>query len=145
MTTRAGLVGLLTGLVATVLLVYPLAIAWPVYSALWFWAAVITAVFVTMGGGALAVRWSGSVHFVRSVALGGLAGGLAGTLVYCWLGAAAAGLVGNALSQNSQAEALAAIIRQIQGTFLACFLGGIGLGSLGGWLTHPRWGSQADV
>jgi hypothetical protein len=155
MTTRAGWVGLLTGLAATVILFYPLAIAWLAGITPWFWIAILAAAALTIGGGALAVRWSGSVHPGRCAALGGLAGGLAGSLVYCLLGAAAAGLAwyqplffgatGESLGQFTQAELMAAVIRQTQEVFLACFLGGAGLGLLGGWLARPRRGSQTDV
>lgn len=141
MTTRAGLVGLLTGLVATVILFYPLAMAWPAETTPWFWIAILVAAVLTIGGGALAARWSGSVQPGRCAALGGLAGGLAGTVIFCLLGAAAAGMPG----QFSQAESMAAVIRQTQEVFMVCFLGGTGLGLLGGWLAHPRRGNQTDI
>ncbi len=153
MTTKAGWAGLLTGLAATLLLFYPLAVAWPSDSADWPW--IVAAAILTLGGGSLAGRWSGSSHPTRCAALGGLAGGLAGTLVFCLLGAAAAGLAGaaplfeqaanNPLRQHPQIELIAGIARQTQGAFLASFLGGIGLGLLGGWLACPRRGAQADV
>jgi hypothetical protein len=152
MTTRAGLVGLLTGLTATMILVYPFFIAGSTGSTPRDWIAVVAAAVLTIGGGALTARWSGARHPGRCAALGGLAGGLAGTLVFCLLGAAAAGSVflferaaDGALRQPSQVESVAAIVRQTQGTFLACFLGGIGMGLLGGWLACPRQGSQADI
>jgi hypothetical protein len=152
MTTRAGFTGLLTGLAVTLILVYPLAIAHPIGYTPLFWFA--TAAAVTIGGGALAGRWSGSTHPIRCAALGGVAGGLAGTLVFCWLGAAAAGLTGaislfahstdETVIQNARIEAIAAIVRQTEMTFLASFLGGIGLGLLGGWLACPRQ-SSVDI
>ena len=130
MTTRAGFIGLLTGLAATFLLVYPLAIARPTGG--WPWGWMIAAAVLILTGGWLAGRRSGSVSPARCAALGGLAGGLAGALVFCLLGAAAAGLAGvNSLS-------VAAVIRLTQATFLACFLAGLGLGALGGWLACPR-------
>jgi hypothetical protein len=155
MTTRAGLVGLLTGLAATVFLVYPFALAWPAGTTSWFWIALLAAATLTIGGGALAARWSGSVHSGRCAALGGLAGGLAGTMIFCLLGAAAAGLAwylplffgstDGMLGQFTQIELMAAVIRQTQEVFMACFLGGSGLGLLGGWLARPRLGGQTDV
>jgi len=155
MTTRAGFIGLLTGLVATLFLMYPLAVAGPDASALWRWIAVFAAAALMVGGGALAGRRSGAAQPARCAALGGLAGGLAGTIVFCLLGAAAAGLAGAALPlaqatdeitrQRLLIEAIAATVRQTQGTFLACFLGGTGLGLLGGWLVCPRRGSPKDV
>lgn len=146
MTTRAGFVGLLTGLAATFILVYPLCFAWPAGSTPWNWIATAVASGLTIGGGWLVGRWSGSTDPGRCAALGGLAGGLAGSLVFCLLGAAAAGLAGVApLSERTQTEAIATIVRQTQGAFLVSFLGGVGLGLLGGWLARPRQGSQTDV
>jgi hypothetical protein len=155
MTTRAGLIGLLIGLIATLFLVYPLAVAWPAGSTFWYWVAVLAIAALTVGGGALAGRWSGATQPGRCAALGGLAGGLAGTTVFCLLGAAAAGLAGAmplfaqaadaATRQRLLIEAIAAMVRQTQGTFLVCFFGGTGLGLLGGWLACPRRGSQTGV
>ena len=151
MTTKAGLAGLLTGLFATMILVYPLAIAWPADSMHWIWIAVVAAAAITISGGSLAGRWSGSVHSGRCAALGGLAGGLAGTIVFCLLGAATAGLAGSeplfeqatndAIRQHSQIEAISVIVRLTQGTFLASFLGGIGLVA-GDRRHHPRLGRR---
>jgi len=142
MTTRAGFIGLLTGLIATLLLVYPLAIAWPAATP-WRWMAVLAAAALTVGGGWLAGRWSGSRQPVRCAALGGLAGGLAGVIVFCLLGAAAAGLAG--VPFTSQQPLVETIVYQTQVAFLVSFFGGIGLGLLGGWLAHPRRGGQPDV
>ncbi len=146
MTTRAGFTGLLTGLVVTISLAYPLASAWPPDSAPWSWVAL--AATLTVGGGFLAGRWSGSPLPIRCAALGGLAGGLTGSLVFCWLGAAAAGLTGAAIpaaSQPAQVEIITAIVCQTQLTFLACFGAGTGLGLLGGWLARPRRGNPAEI
>ncbi|MGC1376035.1 MAG: hypothetical protein WA821_07435 [Anaerolineales bacterium] len=146
MTTRAGFTGLLTGLVATLFLAYPFAVAWPAASTLWRWIAVFAAAALMVGGGALAGRRSGAAQPARCAALGGLAGGLAGVIVFCLLGAAAAGLAaGETTRQRLLVEAIAAMVRQTQATFLAYFLGGIGLGLLGGWLACPRRGSPKDV
>jgi hypothetical protein len=132
MTTRAGFAGILTGLVTVMVLVYPLVIALHTTSV--YWIAVILAMFVTMGGGLLAGKWSGFVRPVRCVVLGGLAGGLAGMIVFCLLGAASAGLV---VSASSRVESVTMIVRQTHGTFLGLFLGGIILGAFGGWLASP--------
>ena len=163
MTTRAGLVGLLTGLTVTAVLTYPIfsTISWtylpgqPVSLIPWTWIAVAAAAALTIGGGSLAGRWSGSRQPGRCATLGGLAGGLAGMLVFCLLGAAAAGLTGvvplfehvadDTLRQHAQIEAIAAIVYQTQAFSLIAFLGGIGLGLLGGWLACPRRGIQPDV
>ena len=110
---------------------------------------------ITIGGGSLARNWSGSVHPGRCAVLGGLAGGLAGVIVFCLLGAAVAGLAGSAslfkqtanetTRQYTQTEVIASIVSLTQMTFLLSFLGGVGLGSLGGWLARPRHNGQADV
>jgi hypothetical protein len=155
MTTRAGFAGLLTGLSVTMILVYPLAIAWPEGITHWLWIAVVVAVAITIGGGALAGNWSGSVHPIRCAGLGGLAGGLAGVIFFCLLGAAVAGLIGSVplfeqpirdtIRQRSQIEVIATIVSLTQRTFLASFLGGIGLGSLGGWLACSRRDGPTDI
>ena len=156
MTSKAGLAGLLTGLTATMILVYPLAIAWHTCSTQWIWVAVATAAALTIGGGSLAAHWSRSIHPARCAALGGLAGGLAGAIVFYLLGAAAAGLAGAlplftqaandiTIQQRLQNEVIVAIVSLTQWTFLASFLSGIGLGALGGWLARPRQENQTDV
>jgi hypothetical protein len=143
MITRAGFAGILTGLTATIILIYPLAIALPAGSTGWIW--IIVAAAITIRGGSLAGRWSGSVQPSRCATLGGLAGGLAGVIVFCLLDAAAAGLNASAASSNDRIESITTIVSLTQSTFLISFLGGIGLGSLGGWLACPRRDGQADT
>jgi hypothetical protein len=140
MTTRAGFVGILTGLITVMVLVYPLAIAR--YATSIYWISAVLAVLVTVGGGLLAGRWSGSVRPVRCALLGGLAGGLAGVIVFCLLGAASAGLT---VFAPTRVECIAMMMRQTQGTFLSLFLGGIVLGSLGGWLSSPRQDGREEL
>lgn len=162
MTTRAGLIGILTGLMTTIL-IYPLFAAW--HSAypngvitdttLHVWIGAVLAGFLMFGGGFFAGRRSGSAHPGRCAALGGLASGLAGTIVFCLWGAAAAGsvwlvspsgsTVNEIVSQYSQIEIIDIIVRQTQGIFLVLFLGGTGLGAVGGWLSHPRHLSREEV
>jgi hypothetical protein len=132
MTTRAGFIGFLTGLVITMTLVYPLVIA---ASTHWIWIG--AAAVITTSGGALAGRWSGAVQPIRCAALGGLAGGVAGIIFFCLLGAAAASLIAVASA--------AAIVILTHKIFLVSFLGGIELGALGGWMTYPRHENQKDV
>jgi hypothetical protein len=139
MTTKAGLAGILSGLTATLILFHPLIYG----STNWFWIAVTTATLVTIGGGWLAGRWSGSVNPVRCAVLGGVAGGLGGAIVFCLLGAGVAGMT--AANGQSQAELVAAIVNLTQKIFLISFLSGVGLGSLGGWLAHPRQDNQTDT
>jgi len=139
MTTKAGAAGILSGLIATLILLRPLVFG----STNWFWIAVTTAALITIGGGFVAGRWSGSVQPVRRAVLGGLSGGLAGAIIFCLLGAGVAGMT--AANGRSQVEAIAAMVNRTQWTFLILFLNGVGLGSLGGWLAHPRSGGQAEV
>jgi hypothetical protein len=130
MTTRAIWAGLLGGLAATLVLFYPLWMYWQDGSTPLYWIAMSAAAILTIGAGSLAGRWAGSVSPIRRAALGGLSGALAGTLVYCLPGAAAAGL--------SSPAGTASLVARTQLAFLACFAAGSALGALGGWLSHPR-------
>jgi len=157
MTTRAGSAGLLTGLITTIL-IYSLFTTWPdAYLHGWPISAGIVAalsVLSVMGGGFLGARWSRSSHPGRCAALGGLAGGLAGTAVFCWWGAAAAGfdrtvfpffpVINETICQHTQFEIINTIYKTL-GTFLAFFLCGSGFGALGGWLACHRQRIQGDV
>jgi hypothetical protein len=158
MTTRAGLTGLLTGLMTTIM-VYPLFLTWsdaylyarPGY----IWIVAVFSVLLVMGGGFWAARWSGSTLPIRCAALGGLAGGLAGAIVFCLWGSAAAGLnrtmlplgptINETICPYTQFETIGTIIQLTLGTFLALFLGGSGFGAVGGWLACPRQHIQLDV
>ena len=88
-----------------------------------------------------------SIHG-RCAALGGLAGGLAGSVVFCLWGAAAAGSAGwvTTFTRASipQIEIISAIIRQTMGMFLVLFLSGSGLGAIGGWLSNHRNRNRTD-
>ena len=149
MTTRAGLSGLLTGGVATMIL-YPLFLICPdvylrsetVCASYPLWAVVIAAVILAMSGGLAAGWWSQAARPAHRAALGGLAGGLAGTIVFYLWGAAAAGLARWAAPLGSfaggpvsQVGWIDAVIRQTMNIFLALFLGGIVSGAAGGWLS----------
>ncbi|MBI5954677.1 MAG: hypothetical protein HY865_23720 [Chloroflexi bacterium] len=139
MTTKAGAAGILSGLIATLILLRPRVFG----STNWLWIAVTAAALVTIGGGWMAGRWSGSVQPVRCAVLGGLCGGLAGAILFCLLGAGVAGVT--AANGQPQAEVIAEIVNRTQWMFLILFLSGIGLGALGGWLAHPRNNGQIDV
>src|SRR5512135_1892463 len=129
MTTRAGLVGLLTGMVATaILFIINRSVSWD-------WFTITPSVLMILGGGYLAGHRSGTIRPWRSSALGGLAGGLAGSLVFCLFGAA---MVGRAERVHSEL----ATVRQTYTAFLFCFGGGLGLGALGGWLARPFGNGQ---
>ncbi len=155
MTTRAGFAGLLTGLLTT-LIIYPLFMASPdvfldghtAGSTPLVWIVAAAVVILMVGAGFVAARWSGSAHTGRCAALGGLAGGLAGTIIFCLWGAAAAGSarwVFTAGETISQAEIIAAIVRQTMGIFLMLFLGGCSLGAQGGMLACSRAPRREDV
>ena len=155
MTTRAGFAGLLTGLVTT-LIIYAFFIASPgvflngeLAGTTSFWIATTAEVILMIGGGLFAARWSGSIHPGRCAALGGLAGGLAGSVVFCLWGAAAAGSAGWVTTFNRasipQIEIISTIIRQTMGMFLVLFLSGSGLGAIGGWLSNHRNRNRTDV
>ncbi len=146
MTTRAGAAGLLTGLIASIL-IYPLFIARPeaflqgrTAGPVWVATALVTLLMIA--GGFWAGRWSRSSQPGRSAILGALAGGLAGAILFCLWGAAAAGCARWAIplerASVSQVEALSAIVRQTLGMFLFLFLGGSLLGAFGGWLSSLR-------
>ena len=155
MTTRAVLAGLISGLITTIMM-YPLFIArpeaflyqWPVGSTYPAWIAFAMITLLMIGGGYLAGRWNGSAHPLRRAALGALAGGLAGTIIFCLWGAATAGSARWISAANETPwliESLDGIVRHTMGMFLALFLGGSGLGALGGSLTGPGKQNQAEV
>ncbi len=103
MLTRAGLVGLGTGIVVSGVLFYPLYAVWPgLYVEGWPAASrllgillVVPAVALLVLGGGRAAARSGAARPGPRIALGALAGGLAALVLFCTLGAtAAAGLAG---------------------------------------------------
>lgn len=131
MTTRAGTVGLLTGLIITIIL-------YPLYGfSAGVWIAAVVAVMLMIGGGLYAARWSGSKQPIRCAVLGALAGGLAGMVVFCLWAAAVA--------VTAQAGSISAVVHSTMGMFLLLFLGGSGLGTLGGWLARINRSAQPDV
>lgn len=156
MTTRAGTTGLVTGLVLTIM-IYPLYYAWrlanlsgQVTGSFYIWIAGIAVGMVALAGGIWAARWAGSVQKDRRAALGALAGALAGTILFCLWGAAAAGdLVDQAFSSNPTWYVQASKIRLITGRtmlmFLSLFIGGGLAGGLGGLLTTPKGSKKKDV
>ncbi len=159
MTTRAGFAGILTGLLST-LLIYPIFIARPdaflqmrsADSVGYIWIAAIVIALMMIAGGVTAGRWSHSTHAWRRTALGGLAGGLAGAIIFCLWGAATAGLArwvspldNPTIGSIPQIEILNAIIRQTMVAFLVLFLAGSGLGALGGWLSDRRQRDRVEI
>ena len=159
MTTRAGFAGILTGLLTT-LLIYPIFIAQPdailhmgsVDSPGYIWIALVAIIILLISGGFSAGRWSHSNQAWRRTALGSLAGGLAGAIIFCLLGAATAGLArwGSPLDDPTmgpvpQIEVMNTIIRQTMVAFLVLFLAGSGLGALGGWLSNRRQSDRVEI
>ncbi len=157
MTTRAGAAGLITGLVITIM-IYPLYATWLVASrsgqiavvSFSIWIGGIAAVLLVLGGGIWAARWSGSTQPGRCAALGGLSGGLAGTIVYCLWGAAAAGVFNGSyidagILPQTRGETISLIIRQTMVMFLLLFLSGNVMGMLGGWLVSFRASKKTEA
>jgi hypothetical protein len=137
MTTRAGAAGLLTGLITTVIIEFFFLTSpteflrgWPGISAAHFWAADALTVLMLAAGGFVAARRSGAGSAWHRSALGALAGGLAGTVVYCLWGAAAAGA---SAGVDFDGQIAATGIR-----FLWLFSGGALFGALGGRLACRR-------
>lgn len=142
MTTRAGFTGILAGLALTIF-IYLLPAAWQGAGRVDFAgcarAAIPVAVIALPAAGLLAAWWSGSTQPARCAVLGGLAGGLAGTVVYCLWGAAAGWYPQiQAAGAPSPVESISAIVRNTLAMFLALSLGGALLGSPGGWLACFR-------
>jgi hypothetical protein len=120
-----------------------------------FWMGAAVTAILMIGAGFMAARWNRFARPGRCAVLGGLAGGLAGTIVFCLWGAAAAGSTwpvwvcdqatsgGNC--QPEQVEMIGAIVLQTLGMFLVLFLGGTGLGVVGGRLGSLRSGVVTEV
>ena len=158
MTTRAGSAGLLTGVLIT-MIIFPLFTAWQdanlhgelVSATLSAWIAAAAAFVLTCGGSFLAARGSKSSHPGRCAALGGLAG----AIVFCLWGAAAAGMVGpmslfgmaakQVICQDPQVEIIRETVSQTTAIFLVLFLGGTSVGAFVGWLTCLRPRIQMDT
>jgi hypothetical protein len=148
MTTRAGTIGLITGAIATILsylfffvlpLVYMrtgwLPASWP-----GGWTGEILIGLVFSAGGAIAARRSGAAKPWRCATLGALAGGLAGTVVFCLWGAAHAGMTVLFLDHlvfNSR-------VYLTMSAFIQLFAEGTLLGGLGGWLGTLGRKTQAE-
>lgn len=99
---------------------------------LWFWLQIGLTVSLLTAGGFWTARRSGAVKLWRRVVLGALAGGLAGTVIFCLWGAAACGLPGGAVPGIS----VKTVVRDTLFTFLVLFMGGAAMGGLGGCLTR---------
>ncbi|MBN2006532.1 MAG: hypothetical protein JXA21_24485 [Anaerolineae bacterium] len=156
MTTRAGLAGLITGLLLSAALFYPLYYVWPdicVNAEAWqghSWMATgllaMAAAILTVFGSGLAAAWSGAAQ-PRRIWLGALAGWIAAIILFCSLGAAAAGTPGlghsfrdlgnHGLEDRLATETVLQIARWTHRTFWGLTLAGVLLGALGGWRFAP--------
>lgn len=149
MTTRAGSAGLVTGLVLTIM-VYPLYYAWrsaivtgQVTGSSYIWIAAVSAWLVILSGGILAACWSGSIQKGRRAVLGALAGAIAGTILFCLWGAAAAGDLVDQIPLGEttwyiQAARVRLITSRTMILFIVLFFGAGLAGALGGLLTTPK-------
>jgi hypothetical protein len=159
MTTRAGMSGLVTGCVLIVVLFYPFYIilpgifvyGWPARSERLGLALVAVAAAVLVAGGGWAAWWGGARSRAQRASLGAVAGSLAGLVLFCGLGAAAAGAAGAgpllasavALSGNAgrsiwlHVESTIRIVWWTGETFWALALVGAVLGAVGGLYVRP--------
>jgi len=155
MTTRAGLAGLGTGILLIGLLFYPLYIllpglfveGWPGGS--WVAGGILLAAgaALVVFGGCLGAHWSGVTARGKRAWLGALAGGLAATLLFCSLGAGAAGVLGLGLGfeqaspagidSHWTAESVLRITTWTHAAFWGLLLSGMLLGALGSLLRPP--------
>lgn len=159
---KAFLVGLGGGLALIAVLFYPLYVllpdemlaGWPVGSRSIGFILQIVAALLPVATGFLAAYWAGVGSRQEGALLGALAGGVAGTVLYFGLGAAAAAVMGNAplLEHGLLSSAEGELVRLVSeaatgvawwsyGAFWAALLAGTGLGAVGG-LAVPS-GSQA--
>lgn len=143
MTTRAGSAGLITGLSLTLILFLFLSpvlnldgkpLGTPVY------IAGIGGAMIICTGGYQAARRGGSPLAGRCAALGTVAGGLAGAVVFCLWGAAFAGQ-----SAIRQAGSINIIISLTMDLFIGLFVYGSLLGGLGGWLASFTRRGQTET
>lgn len=144
MTTKAGLTGLITGLIASIITHLILAGSGGLTSA---WTSFILLVglmvLLMVASGFVSVRWCRASQPGRSIALGGLSGILAGTILFCFRGAAAAG--STYLATLSTGDLVPVIVNQTIDTFLVLFISGGLTGGIGGWLASShRWASRDD-
>lgn len=144
MTTRAGFTGLIAGLIASVASYLVFAVSNG--SGGLVTAFIFVEVFQLLLAGAAgftAVRWTKAAQPGRCIALGGLAGILDGTILFCLWGAATAGTT--YLTNQSIASLVPVVVNQtmdmFQNIFISCGLAG----AFGGWLASSRrWITHDD-
>lgn len=146
MNRNAVYVGCLAGVGVVAALFYPLYVVVPAAQfadwqpgskSLGLILSLIT-IIVTAVGGMLAARWGGAVTRWNGAKLGALAGGIAGTMAFAALGAAAAGTVGLGSTADSVVQTITFTYAALWGMLLA----GTTLGALGGLLSPLGSGGE---
>jgi len=144
MTTKAGVTGLSAGLIATIFsfLVFSISDE-PGGIVIAFLLMEAFQLILAGAAGFAAVRWSKAAQPGRCAALGGLAGAIDGSILFCLWGAAAAG--STYLSNQSMADLVPVVVNQtmdmFQNIFITCGLAG----AFGGWLASSRrWSTRDD-
>jgi hypothetical protein len=137
MTSKAGLAGLISGLIATTIsyLVMSDAGLFPSVFTLLILLADLLLV-LAVASGFLACRWCKSTQPGRCIALGGFTGVIAAVILFCLWGAAAAGKAH--LSGLSRADMVPMIVKHTVDTFMILFVAGGLAGCAGGWLSSSR-------
>jgi hypothetical protein len=143
MTTQAGWIGILAGMITGILLV-PLTILVLNGNSWAAWGNDLLFILMMTGGGYIASRKSLATRRWRCTILGGLAGALAGSLTFCLWGGVAAG-INLASSGADMAYLISQIIRRTEGFFLALFVSGTLLGAMGGWISRIGKQNQEEV
>jgi hypothetical protein len=143
MTTRTGLAGLVTGLIASIITHLILSGSGTLPSA---WTALILLadllIPLTVTCGFVSVKWSKAHQPGRCIALGGVSGLLAGTILFCFQGAAAAGTTYHVTL--STGDLVPVIVNQTIDTFLLLFISSGLAGGIGGWLASSRRWTRRD-
>ena len=137
MTTKAGLTGLVAGLIGSIFLYFLTAISNdPGGSVAVFLFIQLFQLILAGAAGFTAVRWSKAAKPGRCVALGGLAGVLDGLILFSLWGAASAGTT--YLTNQSTTDLVPMVVNQTMNMFQIIFIScGLG-GAYGGWLASSR-------
>jgi hypothetical protein len=150
MTTRSGLVGVITGSLAAMIIhiiisVWPDAVISMGVMVKIHWAVKGFIIILFAMTGYVAAKWNRSVERWRCTALGSLAGGIAGFFLFSLWGASFSVLQPWALSANySQIMKTGYLIQFTIAFFLQLFLAGTLFGSLGGFLVQPHKTKEED-
>jgi hypothetical protein len=134
MTTRAGWIGILAGIITGIML-QPMTILVLNGNSWAAWGNDLLFIIMMTGGGYIASRKSLSTRRWRCMILGGMAGALAGSLTFCLWGGVAAGIP-TASSSSDMATLISEAIRRTEAFFLALLVSGTLLGALGGWISR---------